>query len=60
MDEDLYCIDDGEKLKELLHRSVGALTFSHHNLRGFGSGVLISPDTVLTAAHNIYERKDRQ
>ena len=44
-------------LKELLHRSVGALTFLNlHKQLQAGSGVLISRDIVLTAAHNPYAK----
>jgi V8-like Glu-specific endopeptidase len=41
----------------LLHRSIGAITFLNKNKQlGMGSGVLISPNLVLTVAHNIYDR----
>lgn len=49
---------NGDALKDILHRSLGALTFlSRHRIPGSGSGVLISEDTILTAAHNIFDRK---
>lgn len=61
MNEDLFCIDNEEKLKEPLHRSIGALIFlTGHHQRGVGSGILISQDTVLTVAHNIYNRYIKQ
>ena len=44
--------------KELLHRSIGTLTYyDEHNNIHFGSATLISRDTLLTAAHHIYNKK---
>ena len=41
-EEDLFCIEGG-KLKEDLHRSIGALTFLNAEAqRGAGSAILIS------------------
>ena len=47
---------ENEQLHELMHhRSIGALTIlDRHKHFGVGSGVLLSRDLVLTAAHNIY------
>jgi V8-like Glu-specific endopeptidase len=44
-------------LKSTLHRSMVALTFVN-GMRKLcvGSGVLISPNLVLTAAHNVYDK----
>ena len=51
---------NGNTLKEVLHRSVGALTFLNRNKQfKAGSGVLISRDTILTAAHNIFDQMCR-
>ncbi len=44
-------------MRDLLHKNIGALLFkckSAPGAIGRGSGLLISPDLVLTAAHNIY------
>lgn len=47
---------DPKKLNELLHRSIGALTFLNKNKRLIaGTGALISKDTILTCAHNIFD-----
>ena len=45
-----------EDMHKPMHRHIGALTFSSRRTPdlGKGSGTLISPDLVLTAAHNIY------
>ena len=54
----MFCID-GEKGKETLHRTVCAITIapkSRHDKFGYGSGILISKDVVLTAAHILYDR----
>jgi V8-like Glu-specific endopeptidase len=34
------------------------LTFKNHKIVGVGTGFLIGSDLVLTAAHNIYDRKE--
>ena len=40
-----------------MHRSIGALAFTDPMGRdGKGSGVLISKNLILTAAHNIYTK----
>jgi V8-like Glu-specific endopeptidase len=47
-----------EHLKTVMHRSIGALIF--YNSRQqlcVGSGVAISPNLVLTAAHNVYDKE---
>jgi V8-like Glu-specific endopeptidase len=39
------------------HRSIGAITFLTKKKRfAVGSGILISKNIVLTAAHNIYDK----
>jgi V8-like Glu-specific endopeptidase len=45
-------------MPELLHRHIGALLFTdtRTTYKGKGSGILISPNLVLTSAHNIYNR----
>jgi V8-like Glu-specific endopeptidase len=44
-------------MRSVSHRSIGALTFQHgQTWRCAGTGVLISKDLVLTAAHNIYDK----
>ena len=41
-----------------MHRSIGALIFLNTDGQmGFGSAVLISENLVLTAAHNVFNRK---
>lgn len=52
-----------EEHKKRLHKYIGALLASNKTLPGkkiMGSGVLISPDLVLTAAHNVWHRKKEQ
>lgn len=51
---------DPDKLDELLHRSIGALTFLNKNKKlNAGSGTLISRNTILTCAHNIFDLKSQ-
>jgi hypothetical protein len=49
-----------EEHKKRLHKYIGALLASNKGLlpevKIMGSGVLISPDLVLTAAHNVWHR----
>ena len=55
--EELFAVHDPGVLKQLLHRSIGALTFLNRNKKlTMGNGTLISPDLVLTVAHNVYAR----
>ena len=50
---------NGDLLKYVLHRSIGALTFiNKYKQPRAGSGVLITRDTLLTAAHNIFDRQE--
>ena len=45
-------------MSSIIHRSIGAITFLTANQhKGFGSGVAISQDLVLTVAHNVYDKK---
>jgi V8-like Glu-specific endopeptidase len=44
-------------MRLIKYRSIGALTFFNKKKQpGCGSGVLISNNLVLTAAHNIYDK----
>jgi V8-like Glu-specific endopeptidase len=44
-------------MKSVQHRSIGALIFYIKNKGpGCGSGVIVSKNLVLTAAHNIYDK----
>jgi V8-like Glu-specific endopeptidase len=45
----------------MIHQSIGGFTFSNVNKdSSAGSGVLISKNLVLTAAHNLYDKKSQQ
>lgn len=39
------------------HRYIGALAFTANNIMGKGSATIISNILILTAAHNIFDRK---
>ena len=41
-------------MEHVLHKSIGALIVRAINGFGKGTGMLISPNLVLTAAHNLY------
>jgi V8-like Glu-specific endopeptidase len=44
--------------KESMHQYIGALTFrDRYNRFLAGTATLISPNTILTAAHNVYDKK---
>ena len=53
------CLVKAEEMKELMHKSIGSITFNHphKNPMGLGTGFLISENLVLTSAHNIYDRE---
>ncbi len=54
--EDLFRID-GEAINSLLHRSIGSLSWLNKKKQLLvGSGVIISKNIVITAAHNIYSK----
>ena len=43
-----------DKIGERPHCHIGAILFEARYKEGKGSGILISPDLVLTAAHNVF------
>ena len=50
---------ENDKGKSRLHQSICAIRFASIKKSakyGFGSGVLISKDVVLTVAHNVYDK----
>ena len=47
-------------MDDLPHNIIGSLTYSSNGKNVFGTGILISPDLVLTVAHNIFDRKEKQ
>lgn len=50
-------------MEELLHKNIGPLIIHFKSLPGKpakGSGLLISPNLVLTTAHNIYNHIKRE
>ena len=66
MDEDVFFGDklaeiSKEQMKDQKYRNIGALELNHFKYgKGHGSGVLISRDLVLTAAHNVFNRGSRE
>ena len=57
----LYQVSEKE-MSQPLHRHTGAITFRSRNFKelGKGSGCLISPNLVLTVAHNVCHRALRE
>ena len=48
-------------MKTPLHKNIGALKIkSYKKGRIMGTGVLISPNLVLTSAHNVYDRDEKE
>lgn len=48
---------EGEKLKEVLHRSIGCITYLDKDQQiQYGTGFMIASDIVITAAHNLYDK----
>ena len=49
-------------MTDSLHRHIGAIRFKCPTIPGIGkgSGLLISPNLVLTCGHNVYRRQTRQ
>lgn len=66
VNEDIFCGDvlgkiPKNRMGEKKYRNIGALKLNNTKLGpGFGSGVLISRDLVLTAAHNVYQHESRE
>lgn len=57
--EELFCIDQESELKKRLHASIAALAYrTKDRVNGCGSAALVSKDTVLTAASNIYNKQE--
>ena len=55
----LLCIT-GDAINDLLHRSIVALGYENPLIKNtylYGSGVLISKNLVLTAAHNLFDKE---
>ena len=60
LNEQLFCIDQEQLLKTVIHGSIGAITYRNKKYwSGVGSCVLISKNLVLTSAHNIYNRQQK-
>jgi V8-like Glu-specific endopeptidase len=59
-DEELFPVEKG-LLESIVHSSIGAFTFiNSKKLPCAGSGVLISRNLVLTAAHNLYDKDNEK
>jgi V8-like Glu-specific endopeptidase len=57
LNEELFRVDLND-LTNILHRSIVALTFlTPYKQYAVGTGFLISANLVLTAAHNLYEKR---
>jgi V8-like Glu-specific endopeptidase len=54
--EELFKVGSRDS-KNILHRSIVAITLlTNHKQFAVGSGFLISPNLVLTVAHNFYDK----
>ena len=50
-----------DMMRELPHTLIGAITMENDRSEvGLGTGILISPDLVLTSAHNLYRWRARK
>jgi V8-like Glu-specific endopeptidase len=60
LNEKLFPVEK-ELLKTFIHQSIGAFTFTNSSkFPCAGSGVLVSRNLILTAAHNLYDKKTNQ
>ena len=53
---------DPQLMKKQLHRLIGPLDYESINtsMAGRATGILIAPNLVLTAAHNVFNNKSRE
>lgn len=59
-DEVLYAINHEEE-KTLMHRSIGGVEIQDdEGAKSHGSAFLLSSDFLLTAGHNVYNRKSKK
>jgi V8-like Glu-specific endopeptidase len=55
----LYQIQEEDMKNDIFHKSIVALVIENNSLEVRASGVLISPDLVLTSAHNLFDHKTK-